>query len=432
MANINKIEGKRGISYKITVSNGYDKQGKKIVKTTTYKPDGSLTPKQQEKAVIKYAMDFEDKVKKGTSFDGEKISFEEFADQWLVGKKSRLSFSTYQCYEDIIRNRMIPYFRGYKIGKIKLSIVEEFYEKMSYEYSYSSIKKYDIILGSIFKTAIRKEMITVNPCTNAELPINKKKTSGLKFFTPQQSLMFLSSLDITYESIYKGHERVDDTGISYYVNDYCENRTVSTQLKVFYHIALFCGLRRGETLALHWNDIDFENKVIHITKSVANTENGVDFKAPKTQTSIRTVSMPDAIIPLLKQYKKEYRTLQIQLGDYWKGNDNLFIQSDGKLMGKSTPYQHFKRHLKKYNDWVINHKEESIIKNLEQLPDIPLHGLRHSCATLLNHLGVNIIDISNILGHAQTSTTMNIYAHSFEEQKRVASDKIDEFLRKNA
>ncbi len=431
MANIKKIEGKRGISYKITVSNGYDMQGKKIVVTTTYKPDAS-SPKQQEKEVVKYAMEFEDKVKKGVCFDGEKISFEEFTDKWLVYVKDDLAYSTYQCYEDIVRNRMIPYFRGYKIGKIKLPMVEEFYKSMSNDYAYSSIKKIDIVLGSMFKTAIRWGMININPCANAKLPKNKKKASDLKFLTPQQSLMFLTSLDITYETLYKGHGRIDDTGIAYYVNDYYENKTVPTQFKVFYNLALFCGLRRGEILALHWYDINFEEKVIHITKSITKTEHGIDFKEPKTQTSIRTVSIPDSIIPLLKKYKKEYRMLQIQLGDYWKGEDNLFIQVDGKLMGRSTPYHHFKRHIKKYNDWVMNHKEEAIIKNLEQLPDIPLHGLRHSCATLLNYLGVNIIDISNLLGHAQTSTTMNIYAHSFEEQKRVTSKKIDEFLKMNA
>jgi integrase len=101
-------------------------------------------------------------------------------------------------------------------------------------------------------------------------------------------------------------------------------------------------------------------------------------------------------------------------------------------MGRSTSYHYFKRHIERFNEWVICNKVEAKMNNLEVLPDIPLHGLRHSCATLLNFLGVNIIDISNVLGHAQTSTTMNIYAHSFEEQKRVASDKIDEFLRKNA
>ena len=75
--------------------------------------------------------------------------------------------------------------------------------------------------------------------------------------------------------------------------------------------------------------------------------------------------------------------------------------------------------------------EAAAAQGLEELPAIPLHGLRHSCATLLNYLDMNIVDISKYLGHASCSTTMNIYAHSFEEQKRVASRKLDEFLQSN-
>ena len=190
-------------------------------------------------------------------------------------------------------------------------------------------------------------------------------------------------------------------------------------------------MRKGEILALHWEDIDFENNIITVNKSVAKTENGVSYKCPKTYTSIRTVPFPKEIVPLLKQYRKEYNLTKFRLGDYWKGQGNLFIQADGSLMGRSTPYQYFKRHLKRYNEWVVN-SDEAKQNGWSTLPMIPLHGLRHSCATLLNYLDVNIIDISNILGHAQTSTTMNIYAHSFEEQKRIASDRIDEFLKKNA
>lgn len=69
------------------------------------------------------------------------------------------------------------------------------------------------------------------------------------------------------------------------------------------------------------------------------------------------------------------------------------------------------------------------MQGLEELPVIPLHGLRHSCATLLNYLDVNIVDISRYLGHASCSTTMNIYAHSFEAQKQAAREKLNVFLR---
>ena len=100
-------------------------------------------------------------------------------------------------------------------------------------------------------------------------------------------------------------------------------------------------------------------------------------------------------------------------------------------MGRSTPYQFFKRHLKRYNKWVQENPIDAKERDFEVLPIIPLHGLRHSCATLLNYLDVNIIDIANILGHAQSSTTMNIYAHSFEAQKKEAANKLELFLREN-
>lgn len=129
---------------------------------------------------------------------------------------------------------------------------------------------------------------------------------------------------------------------------------------------------------------------------------------------------------------KEYYLLRLSMGSAWKGDDNLFIQADGTLMGRSTPYQFFKRHLKRYNQWVVDHEEQAKSESLEVLPDIPLHGLRHSCATLLNYLDVNIIDIAKFLGPAKSSTTMDIYAHSFEEQKREAVNKLEGFLQKQA
>ena len=141
--------------------------------------------------------------------------------------------------------------------------------------------------------------------------------------------------------------------------------------------------------------------------------------------------MPDKVIPLLKQYKREYNLYRLNIGTAWRGNDNVFIQWDGQLMGFSTPYQSFVRHMKRYNAWVREDTERAKQQGFEELPMIPLHGLRHSCATLLNYLNVNIIDISKILGHAKSSTTMDIYAHSFEEQTREAADRLDEFLNNN-
>lgn len=153
-------------------------------------------------------------------------------------------------------------------------------------------------------------------------------------------------------------------------------------------------------------------------------------------SAMEKVSIPDDVIPLLKQYHFEYIQTRFSHGTAWQGDlsngGNLFIQADGKLMGHTTPYQYFTKHLHRYNEWVQNNPDKAKAEGLEELPIIPLHGLRHSCATLLNYLEVNIIEISKTLGHSTCSTTMNIYAHSFEEQQEEVATKVNEFLRLNA
>jgi len=432
MADIKEIQNKKGISYKVSISLGYDANGKKITKSTTFTPDPAKSAKQVEKDLQKFVIDFEDKVRNEEYFDGEKLSFEEFSYKWLDHVKPNIAYNTYDGYQSMLKTKIIPYFRGYKIAKIKLPMIEAFYLTLADKYARGTIKKCDIILNGIFKTAMRWQSIGKNPCAGAIIPQTKKKEAELKYFTPQQALTFLASLDMEFETTYKGHKRIDDTGKPYFVGEYIEKRSVPTQFKVFFNIALFCGMRKGEILALHWDDIDLGERTIKITKSVSISKDGPVLKEPKTKSGKRIVSIPVQILPLLMQYKNEYNILKISLGDKWQGKGNLFVQYDGELMGIHTPYHRFVKHIPKYNEWVDNANKElsSGQQKYEPLPIIPLHGLRHSCATLLNYLGVNIIDISNVLGHAQTSTTMNIYAHSFEEQKRVASDKIDEFLKK--
>ena len=140
-------------------------------------------------------------------------------------------------------------------------------------------------------------------------------------------------------------------------------------------------------------------------------KNIADIKIPLAIPTVDTISSKECI-----SISKEYNLYRFSMGTTWQGNGNLFIQWDGTLMGRSTPYQSFKRHLKRHNTWVRENEEDAKIHGLEELPIIPLHGLRHSCATLLNYLEINIIDISKILGHAKSSTTMDIYAHSFENK----------------
>lgn len=126
---------------------------------------------------------------------------------------------------------------------------------------------------------------------------------------------------------------------------------------------------------------------------------------------------------LLKTYKLEQNKYRLSIGSQWIGENFLFIQWNGKQMDLSTPYHAFKKIIRNYNQTVTESKK---------FPDIPLHGLRHTSATLLISQNIDVHTVSSRLGHAQTSTTMNIYAHSLKKMDEVAADTLENLFIKQA
>ncbi len=146
-------------------------------------------------------------------------------------------------------------------------------------------------------------------------------------------------------------------------------------------------------------------------------------KVPKTKKSRRTVTIPHFLTMRLHALKRERLKYRLSIGDYWQGAEWVFIQTNGKQMSYSTPYSAFQDTIARYNAG----KPED-----QQLPAIPFHGLRHTSATLLIANKQDVRTVSARLGHAQTSTTMNIYAHSFQELDRKAVDTLETVLQKQA
>ena len=424
---------KQGKGYKIVVSNGTDINGKKIRETATFTPDPNMTAKQQEKALEVFVFEFEQKVKSGKVLKGEKLTLKEYVDMWLRDyAKNHLEFTSYQSYEYNMNTKILPALGHIKLSELKPHHIQSLYNNLLEDgvrvdgkkgsYSIGTIKKCHVALSSALNRAMYWQMIESNPCVRVELPKSKNMASDIKYFTLEQTERFLSALDQTYTATYKPHTRTDDTGKVYQVSEYTESRDIPTQFKVFFYIALFGGLRCGELLALTWDDIDFTTSSISITKSITLADGNPVIKAPKTETSIRTITLPSIVMQLIKQYKIEQYEYRLSLGDQWIGDNHLFIQWNGKLMNKSTPYHTFKRIIKKYNATVTNEKDK--------LPQIPLHGLRHTSATLLIAEKVDVKTVSARLGHSQTSTTMDIYAHALKELDKKASDALEQAFKK--
>lgn len=426
------IEERNG-SYRITVSCGRDIYGKKIREKATFTPDPGLTPKKRQKAVEEFARQFEAQVKNGMAMDDRKITLKEFADRWLEEYAAqKLQPGTVEHYKAELDAKILPALGHLKLSELRPHNLNAFFVAMTKDgsrkdgkpggYSKGSIAKTRNVFSSVLRTATEWEIIDRNPLDKVR-PQAEEAAEKLKFFTPEQAATFLDYIEKPYTIQTKGHKRIDDTGKEYTVGGYESTREIPEQMRVLFILAIYAGLRKGELLALEWSDIDFQADTISVTKSVSVVAGQQITKAPKTKTSRRIVSIPHFLTLRLKALKNDRIKYRWDLGDYWQGAEWVFIQDKGKQMSYSAPYSAFQDTIARYNAGK---------PVAAQLPAIPFHGLRHTSATLLIAGKQDVRTVSSRLGHAQASTTMNIYAHALQETDRKAAAALENMLLKQA
>ncbi len=427
---------KRGNTYRIRVSMGRSRDGKKLMETITYTPSAT-TPKAIEKEVRKYADEFEDRVKSGKYLSGEKLSFIDVEEVWKKDwAEDNLTVSVYEGYLDILRNRVHPYIGELKISKINALHIQNIYNKMKAEgRAPKTIKRTHTAINSVFRYAFRMGIIQENPCDRIELPKNKADTD-LHYFTLEQSKRFLSALETGITVHHK--EIIRKNGRKIPAHD--EIMDIPFQYRVYFTLAIYSGARRGEMIGLTWKDIDFENKTIDINKAVAKVKGGQIIKSTKTVSGNRRMILPDECFSLLKEWRKEQQTLSIKLGTQWKGyrgrdfdNNSIFIQMDsGEMMYLDTPKGKFEHILTAYNNMISSDKTLSPeAKESMTLPVIRLHDLRHTSATLLLGYGVDIETVSHRMGHSKASITLDVYGHCLEEMDTKASETLGMLFAQN-
>ena len=431
------IKKKKNGSFLITVSCGRDSQDKKITRSTTYRPD-PLTSKghpKTESTILKevntYAASFEKKVLSGEYTEGAAMTFEEYSVKYLE------EYAVHTQAPGTLENTRAAIkiftedFGFMALENLTPLFLQEYANKLKHQkkasgdgtLSYVTVKRRLAVLSSMLSQAVRWNLIRQNPMERVTF---RKDSSDIddktRYFTQEQAEIFLDVLENPLKYSYNSRQRRDSSGKTYQIQEYQAERDIHLQLKFFFHLSMFTGCRRGELIALHWSDIDFDNKTIHINKNVCRVKGRTITKTAKTKKSVRTVTVPDIVIDFARQWKAAQARYRLSIGSQWRGEDFVFIRSDGSQMGLETPNRAFHRIIKNYNE---NRPDEA-----PELPMITLHGLRHTAATLLIGQGVNVKTVSNRLGHASTSTTMNIYAHALQELDRSASDTLENLLLK--
>ena len=198
------------------------------------------------------------------------------------------------------------------------------------------------------------------------------------------------------------------------IRDALELEPVKWQMLV--HMLLITGARRGEILGLKWDKIDFEGNRIHICNNVLySADRGIYEDTPKTSTSDRFVSLPLETMQLLVQYRVWQTEERLRLGAYYENRGFVFSQDNGKPMHPDSVTTWLNRFSKRHG-----------------LPHINPHAFRHTMASMLYFNGVDSVSISKRLGHAQVSTTANIYAHVIKEADQKNAEIIAEVFLKKA
>lgn len=190
------------------------------------------------------------------------------------------------------------------------------------------------------------------------------------------------------------------------------DKKAPTDYKLFFNLLAYTGIRRGEALGLEYKDFDFEKNVFVIRRtSNYRTGYGIYTDTPKTESSYRLIYLTDIIKELVRQLRCEQIEQADKCGDLWVDSDRLFITWRGEPMHPNTPYTWLQRFCKE-----------------EKLPFKGLHSFRHFVATQALVNGVDIKSVSNMLGHSQTSTTLNIYAHAVMQNNKIPLSKIESLL----
>lgn len=368
---------KRGDTYRIRVSAGYDSSGKQLMKSMTWKPAPGMTPKQIEKELDRQAVLFEEKVKTGQYMDGN-VKFQDFAERWFEDYgKEHLRTRTYGEYVRM-KERTYRAIGHIRIDRLQPQHLLDFYKQLGEPgmnqrtgggLSPKTILHYHTFISSILERAVKWQMIQENPCRRIDPP--KVDRHQIICLNDEQAMKFLECLEA---------QPLED--------------------KTFFTLALYTGMRRGELLGLEWPDIDLNTGVISIrrTSQYGGKKLGTYTDDTKTEQSKRSLRVTQNVVELLGAYKVEQAERRLRLGDAWAGewaeHPRLFTNQDGRPMSPSTPLNRLKR-----------------ILSRNGLPDVSLHSLRHTNATLLIQQGVSIRAVSGRLGHSQTSTTVHIRNH---------------------
>lgn len=306
----------------------------------------------------------------------EQKQLSEVIDLWKIDKKQYVKKSSFSAYTLLIENHLLPNF-GNKIEIEEADVQSFVFQKLETGLSHKTIKDILIVLKMILKFGAKNKWLQYTPF-DIQFPTEREK-HNIEVLT-----------------------KTDQKKIMNYIQEHFTFRNLGV------YICLSAGMRIGEICALTWKDIDIDNGIISVNRTIqriyviedGNRRTELILDTPKTKNSIREIPISKDLLRILKPFKKIV-------------NPSFFVLTNDAKPTEPRTYRSYYKNL---------------MKELK-MPELKFHGLRHSFATRCIESNCDYKTVSVLLGHSNISTTLNLYVHPNMEQKKKAIEQMFKALR---
>lgn len=371
-------------SWEIRLFLGKDPQtGKKLYRSVTF--HGNKKQAQAELARLVH------QIETGQFLPPGKLTVAEFFEKWREYIRTRVSARTFVRYGQLLDHWIIPEIGSHALARLQPLHVQQLYSRALEGprrdgrpggLSPQSVVHIHRVLAEALKMAVRWGLAARNVCDAVEPPSPKRPE--IRPLDEQEGALLLEAAR-------------------------------GTRLYVPVLLALSCGLRRGEILAIQWRDIDWTAGTLYVRRSVEQPAGKatVAIKEPKSPRSRRAVALPPFVLEELRAHKAAQDTRAAELGPLWQDNGLICPREDGSLWVPSAFTSAYRDLLRRRG-----------------LNGPNFHALRHAHASQLIRAGLDVRTVAARLGHARPSTTLDVYSHLIAGQDQEAARRIDEAMRR--
>jgi integrase len=375
---------KKGKRYYVVLDVGVDERGKRKQKWLS----GFDTKSEAERGLTEALS----AVDRGTYIEPSRQTLERYLlDEWLPACAARIRATTVESYRHLIELHVVP-----AIGRVPLAqptplSLTKFYGALltngrvrgSGGLSPRTVRYVHSIIRKALSDAVAWRLLPTNPCDGAIPPsAAAAKSPEMKVWNADQVRAFL---DFTRED-----------------RDY-----------ITWHLAVSCGLRRGEVCGLRWSDLELDATppTLSVKQQLVESLYRVTFAPPKTARGKRLVVLDPVTVAALRAHRRRQAAERLALGAAYDDHDLVVARLDGTPVHPNNVGQHFRRQIVKAG-----------------LPLIRFHDLRHTHATLALQAGIHPKIVSERLGHASTSFTLDVYSHATPSMQQQAADVMSAVL----